>query len=111
MNTETKTVNSFHSIAEAKKLGRTRVEATELTKMLKQILKLYWPDIKFSARHKSYSMGDSIDVTWDDGPESSEVSKVIGKYHNKGFDGSTDSSYSIDVPWDTDYVYAQRNYK
>jgi len=97
-------------VAEAKKIGEKSVAPTELTKMVKQILKLYWPDTKFSVRHKSYSMGDSIDVRWDDGPESSEVQKIVGVYHNKGFDGSTDSSYSLGNPWNTDYIHAQRNY-
>jgi len=50
-----------------------------------------FPGVKFSVRSDSYSGGDSIDVSWTDGPTSSEVTKYTDKYQECDFDGMTDS--------------------
>lgn len=49
-----------------------------------------FPGIKFSVRTKFFSMGNSIDVRWVDGPRTTTVQKVIDAYAAGRFDGMTD---------------------
>lgn len=54
------------------------------------------PGVKFSVRSSRFSMGDSVDIEWTDGPSVSEVRAIVGKYQAGSFDGSTDSyDYSL----------------
>lgn len=95
-------------IAEAKARGEKQVDQKFLTKMIKEILKLYFPATKFSVVGESYSMGHSIDVRWDLGPTTKQVNELVRKYTDKSFDGMTDSTTYLDTPWNTDSVHAQR---
>ena len=58
---------------------------------IKRELKKEYPDTKFRVRSQSYSMGDSVGVSWDDGPTSEDVDSIIGKYQYGNFNGMTDS--------------------
>lgn len=49
-----------------------------------------FPGIKFSVRSKSFSMGNSVDVSWELGPTSKEVDVILDKYVEGHFDGMTD---------------------
>lgn len=40
------------------------------SKMIKKALKYLFPDTKFSVRCDQYSLGNSIDISWEDGPPS-----------------------------------------
>ena len=57
---------------------------------LKVELSMSFPGVAFSIRSKSYSSGDSIDVSWTDGPTQEEVEKISGKYQKGHFDGMQD---------------------
>jgi hypothetical protein len=78
-------------------------------------LKRAFPGVKFSVRGKSYSGGNSIDVSWVDGPTSKQVDEIIQKYSGGSFDGMTDCyNYSRD-PFtaafgDSKYIFARRDY-
>lgn len=62
---------------------------------IKKELVAAFPGIKFSVKSKSFSMGDSVDVSWQFGPTSREVDAIIEKYAYGRFDGYTDS-YNYD---------------
>jgi len=65
--------------------------AAEGAKGLKAELKKRWPKVKFSVVSKTYSMGDSISVSWNNGPLMKEVERITCKYEEGWFDGMTDS--------------------
>lgn len=60
------------------------------TRNLKIELERSFPGIKFSIKSKSFSGGDSIDISWTDGPLQEEVEKISGKYQEGNFDGMED---------------------
>ena len=49
-----------------------------------------FPGHKFSVVSKSFSMGNDINVAWDDGPTDEEVEKIISKYEEGSFNGMED---------------------
>ena len=79
-------------------------------------LKRAFPGIKFSVRTKSYSGGDSTDVSWMFGPTCKEVEAITGKYVNSSFDGMVDLKSYIHTPFlsmfgGTNYVFTSRSHK
>lgn len=78
-------------------------------------LKRAFPRVKFSVRSSSYSGGNSIDISWTDGPTSQQVEAITGKYQSGKFDGMTDCYDYRDTPFtavfgDSKYVFARRDY-
>lgn len=63
---------------------------------IRKELKAVFPNIKFSVRSESYSMGCSIHIGWTDGPLTDEVEAVVNKYEYGTFDAMTDCAGSID---------------
>lgn len=57
---------------------------------IKQDLKKAFPHIKFSVSSDTFSMGDSVRISWQDGPTTDEVKKITGKRQEGHFDGMTD---------------------
>lgn len=55
-------------------------------------LKKVFPGVKFSVRSDSFSMGNSIDIGWTDGPTRQEVEAITDKYEYGTFDSMTDCS-------------------
>ncbi len=86
------------------------------SKNLKQELRDAFPETKFSVRSSSFSGGDSIDISWTDGPISEEVEKISGKYQQGNFNGMIDLyEYSKTNVWPdvfggAKYVMCQRHY-
>lgn len=83
---------------------------------LKAQLTALYPGIKFSVRSDSFAGGDSIDVSWTDGPTYDAVNALCSPYEEGSFDGMTDSyTYNADRAW-TDtfggakYVHARRDF-
>ncbi len=66
-------------------------------KCIKSRLKLEFPEIKFSVTSDTYSMGNSVHISWVDGPLSKMVEAITNQYQYGRFDGMTDSSYSVDI--------------
>jgi len=58
---------------------------------IRRELKKAFPGTKFNVRFRTFSGGDSIDVSWVDGPATPRVNAIIGKYEYGHFDGMTDS--------------------
>lgn len=69
---------------------------------IREELKTAFPNVKFAIRSRSFSMGNSVDIDWTDGPLVSEVEKVTGKYQYGHFDGMNDiyeySNKNSDLP-------------
>jgi len=78
---------------------------------IKAELTALYPGIKFSCTSDSFSMGDSVNVKWTDGPTESEVDSIIKKYQYGNFDGMTDmyeySNSRSDIP-QSKYVSSRR---
>ena len=54
---------------------------------VKQLLKKEYPTIDFSVRSDNFANGNSVDVSWNLGPTSDEVDKLVSKYQYGHFDG------------------------
>ena len=83
------------------------------SKNIKKELAHNFPGQKFSVKSKSYSGGDSIDVSWNDGPIKAEVDRIVSKYEEGHFDGMNDIYEYDDNPFPdvfggSKYVFAQR---
>jgi len=78
-------------------------------------LKAAFPRVKFAVRTERYSMGNSINVDWEDGPVGVQVEAIVFKYSGGNFDGMTDSYEYRRSAW-TDafgkgkYVFANRRH-
>jgi hypothetical protein len=59
-------------------------------KNIKLELARAFPGVKFSVSSRSYSGGNSVDIHWDNGPTSSQVDEILGKYQMGSFDGMQD---------------------
>ena len=76
-------------------------------------LKAAFPSVKFSVKSRRFSMGDAIDVSWEDGPTTDQVEDITGKYQAGSFNGQTDCyEYGADS-WtrafgDAKYVHTSR---
>lgn len=49
-----------------------------------------YPGIKFSVKSSRFSMGDSINVKWIDGPNSDQVEEIVDKYSGGSFNSMED---------------------
>lgn len=81
-------------------------------KQIRQILKNAFPSTKFRVRSSGYSMGDSVDVDWTDGPTRDQVNKLVGHYQYGHFNGMEDiyeySNSRKDIP-QTKFLMLQRD--
>ncbi len=59
-------------------------------------LKASFPGVKFSVKRSRGTGYGWVSVRWVDGPAYDDVNAIASKYEGSGFDGSTDSSYSIE---------------
>ncbi len=67
-----------------------RLSCAETAKLIRPVLAKNFPGIKFSVRSSTYSMGASIDVSWDMGPTTKEVDKFVDGFAGSSFDGMND---------------------
>lgn len=76
-------------------------------------LKKEFPGIKFSVTSENFSMGNSVNIDWTDGPRLSDVQKVGNEYQSGHFDGMMDYYEHRSVSKDlgcpgAKYVHAHR---
>ena len=58
---------------------------------IRRELKKQWSKTKFSVTSKSFAMGNSVTVSWTDGPTTRDVERAVtAKYQEGDFDGMTD---------------------
>lgn len=62
----------------------------EVAKLLRIELKAAFPETKFRIKSESYSMGNSVNIYWTDGPTRDQVREFAAKYEAGHFDGMTD---------------------
>lgn len=69
-----------------------------LTKWIKRILSMEFPNAKFSV---SSDRGSAINIRWIDGPSDKEVEKIVNNFEEGHFDGMTDmyEYYGDNNPW------------
>jgi len=60
-------------------------------KKIKERLTALYPRVKFSVTSDTFSMGNSVDIRWTDGPSSDVVNAITKQYQYGSFDGMTDS--------------------
>ena len=65
-------------------------EHAKAAKMIRKELKENFPKTKFHVRSSIFSGGDSIDISWADGPSEDAVNKIVRKYQYGHFDPMTD---------------------
>lgn len=82
-----KTYSSLVKVEGSNKPGRV-IGAVNIRTELKKA----FPGVKFSVRSDSFSMGNSIDIDWTDGPSRAEVEAITDKYEYGTFDAMTDCS-------------------
>lgn len=61
---------------------------------MRRLLADAFPGVTFKIRSESYSMGSSIDVDWENGPTTAQVSAISDQFQDADFDGMTDMSTS-----------------
>jgi hypothetical protein len=66
---------------------------------LKKLLAREFPGVVFSVSSDSFSMGNSVDCRWEDGPTHDEVDKFADRFQNCDFDGSDDSTHYRHTIW------------
>lgn len=67
---------------------------------LRTLLKVKFPATKFSVKKYHYN---SYTVSWEDGPSEPQVSEITRLFKDEGWDGMSDSSYSINTPFNQRY--------
>lgn len=77
------------------------------TKNIRIELKRAFAATKFSIKSRTFSMGDSIDVEWTDGPTSKQVDEILNKYQAGDFDGMTDYYDYRDNAWTHAFGHAK----
>jgi hypothetical protein len=74
-------------------------------------LKKVFPSVKFSVRSSTFSMGDSVDISWTDGNTTDEVNAITKKYQYGSFNGMEDIYENTDSRDDipqAKYVHCSR---
>jgi len=73
-------------------MAKRQLTGAALTaKMIKARLTALYPRVKFSVTSDTFSMGNSVDIRWTDGPTSDAVNAITKQYQYGSFDGMTDS--------------------
>ena len=68
----------------------TRLDTTEVAKIIRKDLRAAFPGQKFRVRSSKYAGGSSIRVDWTDGPTTGEVDAIVKRYEGATFDGMRD---------------------
>jgi hypothetical protein len=83
------------SIGAIKSIGasggkRRTTEAGNAAKEIRQVLKMAFPGQKFEVSSKNYSGGNSINISYINGPTRKEVERYVKDFEYGQFDGMTD---------------------
>lgn len=78
------------------KPSRYLTEAARCAADIRRVLKAAFPQTKFRVTSSNFSMGNSVDVRWTDGPAANAVEALVGRFREGRFDGSIDMYVSSD---------------
>jgi hypothetical protein len=82
------------------RVGEAKGDAlTIAARNVRRLLSARWPGVKFSARIERFSMGNSLRISWTDGPAPAEVDEIAGQFEAGSFDGMTDSYTYTRTTW------------
>lgn len=73
-------------------MERINERATETAKKIRKELKKAFPEIKFSVRSSTFSMGSSVTVSYTDGVPQKEVEEIVNRFQSTSFCGMDDST-------------------
>lgn len=80
----------------------TKSSQAQTASAIRTELKNKFPNTKFRVRSESFSMGNSVDIEWTDGPTYDMIDEITRKYQYGHFDGMTDmyehSNSREDIP-------------
>lgn len=87
---------------EQKAKGRQLTGAAQAAAAIREELKTKFKGVKFSVTSDNFSMGNSVHISWTDGPTEDEVSAITSKYQYGHFNGMEDiyeySNSREDIP-------------
>lgn len=96
---------------ERKKQPKQQTTAAKCAAAIREELKKNFPGVKFSVKSDNFSMGDSVDISWQDGPTEDMVTDFTAKYQYGHFDGMQDmyidSNSREDIP-QSKFVHTHR---
>jgi hypothetical protein len=91
------------------------LSCAETAKMIRSVLKESFPGVKFSVVSSTYSMGASITIKYNDGPNADAVKAAVGIFEGSYFDGMQDykgQRYAAidgqEMSFGADYVFVNR---
>ena len=92
------------------------LSCADTAKLVRAALKEAFPGVKFSVKSSVYAGGASINVSYTDGPSSSQVKGIVGVFEGSYFCGMTDykgTNYSAldgqPVSFGADYIFVNRS--
>ena len=78
--------------------SRRKLTGAALTaNVIKKRLKALYPGVKFSVTSDTFSMGDSVDIFWTDGPLKEAVETITNQYQNGSFNSMEDIYEYTDI--------------
>jgi hypothetical protein len=87
-------------------------EAARAAKEIRTLLGNEFPSVKFSVRSRNFSMGDAVDISYENGPTYTQIESLVKKFQYGHFDGMIDlyehSNVRSDIP-QAKFVQIQRN--
>jgi len=75
---------------EEKKKNKTLSCHVKCAKEIRQELKKTFPNTKFKVTSQTYSMGNSVDISWENAETSEEIDNITFKYQYGHFNGMED---------------------
>ncbi len=72
------------------KANPTKSSAANCATAIREELKKHFPNIKFAVKSSNFSMGDSVHISWNDGPTEKQVQEFTNKYQYGSFNGMED---------------------
>jgi len=91
-----------------------KTQAALCARDIKQVLKKKYPSIKFRVKSDNFANGNSVDISWNLGPTSDDIDKLIKGYQYGHFDGMIDMYEHSNVRDDmhqAKFVHCNREYK
>jgi len=72
------------------KANPTKSSASNCATAIREELKKNFPSVKFAVKSSNFAGGDSVHVSWTDGPTEKEIRNITSKYQYGSFNGMED---------------------